>query len=86
MNKRTLHLLLLLLSLFWGNVALHAQISGTVYNDVNGMTDNTVNGTGVSSALLNVVLVNSGTNTVTAAMSVGAAGAYSFTGVSSAGF
>jgi len=59
------------------------SISGTVYNDANGLTDNTVNGTGTNAGSLNAVLVSSvlGTNTVIAVSPVSANGTYGFTGL-----
>jgi len=71
---------------------LHAQtfaISGTVFSDANGLTDNTVNGTGSNggSAALKAVLVNTVTNKVVAISTVSAAnGIYSFTNQSAGNY
>jgi hypothetical protein len=53
-------------------------ISGTVYNDVNGLTDLLVNGTGTNAGgTLNAVLINSASNVV-AVVAVAADGTYAF--------
>jgi hypothetical protein len=52
-------------------------ISGNVYNDVNGMTDNIVNGNGTNAGGLNAVLINSVGN-VAAITPVAADGTYIF--------
>lgn len=58
-------------------------ISGTVFNDANGLTDNTVNGTATNvGGTLNAVLVNAATGNVVAVIPVAANGTYSFTAVS----
>ena len=44
------------------------SITGKVYNDVNGLTDNNVNGTGVDSGFIQVLLINDSTNKVVAKM------------------
>lgn len=53
-------------------------ISGNVFNDVNGMTDNLVNGNGTNAGGLNAVLINNLGN-VTAVAPVAADGTYTFT-------
>lgn len=53
-------------------------ISGNVYNDVNGMTDNTVGGTGTNAGALFAVLYDNTTGKVGAVETVGANGAYNF--------
>ncbi|PRY28144.1 hypothetical protein CLV58_1301, partial [Spirosoma oryzae] len=55
-------------------------VSGTVLNDGNGLTDNTINGTGTNAGGLFVNLVN-GSGNVVASQAVPATGVYSFTGV-----
>jgi gliding motility-associated-like protein len=67
-------------------VAVNAQVSGTVFNDVNGLTDNTVGGTGSNAGGLNAVLVNTTSGNVTATVAVAADGTYSFTTVTSAAY
>jgi hypothetical protein len=52
-------------------------ISGTVFNDVNGMTDLLVNGTGTNAGGLNAVLINNLGN-VAAVTAVAADGTYAF--------
>jgi hypothetical protein len=52
-------------------------ISGNVFNDVNGMTDNLVNGNGTNAGGLNAVLINNVGN-VTAVTSVASNGTYTF--------
>lgn len=54
------------------------SISGNVFNDANGLTDNTVNGTGTNAGGLNAVLIDAGTNTVVAVVPVNADGTYQF--------
>lgn len=56
-------------------------VSGNVYNDVNGLSDNTVNGIGTNAGGLNAVLVNTTTSLVTATTAVNSAGVFSFTGL-----
>ncbi|WP_461138206.1 beta strand repeat-containing protein [Spirosoma pomorum] len=55
-------------------------IGGTVVNDVNGLTDNTINGTGTNAGGLFAILINSA-NTVVASLSVSPAGLYRFDNV-----
>jgi hypothetical protein len=55
-------------------------ISGNVYNDTNGLTDNTVNGPGTDAGGLNAVLVNS-LGTVVASAVIQSDGTYSFSEV-----
>jgi len=73
-------------SFFLFSVTADAQISGTVFNDVNGITDNTVNGTGSNAGGLNAVLVNTGTGNVAATVAVAANGTYTFASVTSANY
>ena len=69
-----------------GNVTLNfgdLTIAGTVYNDVNGLSDNTVNGTGAgtygaTNTQVYVSLVNATTNKVVAVATVATDGSYSF--------
>ena len=55
-------------------------VSGTVFNDANGMTDNTVNGTGSNAGGLYVVVVDANNNVVTS-VPVGSDGTYTLPGV-----
>ncbi|MFA6058903.1 MAG: T9SS type A sorting domain-containing protein [Taibaiella sp.] len=55
-------------------------VSGNVFNDVNGMTDNLVNGNGTNAGGLNAVLINNLGN-VAATTPVAADGTYMFTEV-----
>ncbi|WP_153797328.1 beta strand repeat-containing protein [Foetidibacter luteolus] len=61
--------------------ALSVQISGNVYNDANGLTDNTVSGTGTNAGGLNAILYNNTMGTVTSVVAVAANGTYSFHGI-----
>ncbi|PSK94135.1 choice-of-anchor L domain-containing protein [Taibaiella chishuiensis] len=70
--------------LFFCSYAANAQISGTVFNDLNGLVDNTVNGTGSNAGGLNAVLINTTTGNVTATTAVAANGTYSFPAPASA--
>ncbi|MBZ4192503.1 hypothetical protein [Niabella beijingensis] len=54
------------------------SLSGTVFNDANGLSDNTVNGTGTNAGGLNAVLIAAGANTVAAVVPVNADGTYTF--------
>lgn len=56
------------------------KISGTVFNDVNGLKDNIINGTGTNAGGLNALLVDTVGN-VAAMTAVAANGTYSFTGL-----
>ena len=59
-------------------------ISGTVFNDVNGLAGtpaNTVDGTATNAGGLNAVLVNTTTGNVVATQAIPAGGTYSFTDV-----
>lgn len=59
-------------------------INGNVYNDVNGLGDGTVNGTGINNpagSQLYAVLVDENENIVQTAVTIPASGAYSFTNV-----
>lgn len=56
------------------------KISGTVFNDANGLKDNIINGTGTNAGGLNAFLVDT-LGTVTAVTPVAANGTYSFTGL-----
>jgi gliding motility-associated-like protein len=73
-------------SFFIFSTAADAQISGTIFNDVNGITDNTVNGTGSNAGGINAVLVNVTTGNVAATTTVAANGTYSFAAVTSANY
>jgi hypothetical protein len=56
------------------------KISGTVFNDVNGLKDNIINGTGTNAGGLNAFLVDTVGN-VAAITAVAANGTYSFAGL-----
>lgn len=58
-----------------------ASISGTIFNDPNGLTDNLVNGTGTNAGGLNAVLVDNTTGNVVATSAVGSTGTYNLVGV-----
>ncbi|XZF16545.1 T9SS type A sorting domain-containing protein [Chitinophagaceae bacterium MMS25-I14] len=57
------------------------SVSGNVYDDANGLTDNTVNGTGTNGGGLNAVLIDNATGKVAATATVAANGTYSFAGI-----
>ena len=57
------------------------NISGNVYDDANGLTDNMVNGTGTNAGGLNSVLIDLNTGNAIAVTAVAADGTYSFTGI-----
>lgn len=59
--------------------ASKAQISGTVKNDVTGLSDATINGTGTNAGGLNAFLIDTVTNNVVAVNAVTATGDFSFT-------
>lgn len=85
MNRKfTISFCALFLFFLVGMQYAQAQISGTVYNDVNGLTDNTVNGTGANAGGLNAVLVNTTSGNVAAVTAVAANGTYTFAAVASA--
>jgi hypothetical protein len=57
-------------------------VSGNVYNDVNGLTDGIVNGTGTNvSGALKINLVETNTGRVVATTTVASNGAYNFDGI-----
>ncbi|GAB4041451.1 GEVED domain-containing protein [Spirosoma jeollabukense] len=60
-------------------LTISLNISGTVYNDVNGLTDNMVSGTGTNAGGLNAILYDNTTGQVAAIVPVAADGTYSFT-------
>jgi hypothetical protein len=60
-------------------------ISGNVFDDANGLTDATVNGTGTNAGGLNAVLVDANTGLVVAVVPVSAAGDYTFSNAASSG-
>lgn len=60
------------------------SIQGTVFNDVNGLTDNNVNGNGVDSGFIQVLLINDSTNKVVAKMRNGIGGVFIFDSVGKA--
>ncbi len=61
------------------------NLSGTVFNDANGLSDNTINGTGTNAGGLNAVLVDSAANVVRATVPVSSNGTYTFLNTSLAG-
>ena len=71
-----------------GNATINftTTVSGNVYNDIDGLTDNTVNNSAYTAGGLNAVLVNTTTNTVTATTTVTAGGTYTFTGLADANY
>lgn len=75
--------------LFFVTIVAQSQtINGNVFNDLNALTDNTVNGTGVSSLLgvqLRIHLVNT-LNIVVNTTNVGVGGTFSFTGVANGAY
>lgn len=62
------------------------SVSGKVYNDVNGLTDNNVNGNGVDSGFIQVLLINDSTNKVVAKMRNGTGGVFAFDSVGKASY
>jgi CshA-type fibril repeat protein len=56
------------------------SLAGNVFNDLDGLTDNTVDGTGLNPGGLNAILVDGTGNTV-ASVPVNADGTYSFAGL-----
>ncbi|SFC06407.1 GEVED domain-containing protein [Spirosoma endophyticum] len=65
------------------SLAISLNISGMVYNDANGLTDNTVSGTGTNAGGLNAILYDNTTGQVAAIVPVAADGTYSFTATAS---
>jgi gliding motility-associated-like protein len=57
---------------------LETYIMGTVYNDVNGMTDDWVNGTATNAGGINAILIDTVTNLVVANTAVAANGLFTF--------
>jgi len=69
------------------NTVLLNSISGTVYNDTNGLTDNTVNGTGTNAGgTLNAILYDITTGSVASVTSVASGGTYTLSGTSGDNF
>lgn len=67
---------------FGANAAM-VSISGTVFNDANGLTDNTINGTGINAGgSLYVVLYDNTTGKVAAYTAVNPDGTYTLNGLS----
>ncbi len=68
------------------SIPLSIVVSGTVHNDVNGLTDGNVNGAGTSAGgSLYVSLVNA-SNVVIATLLVAADGTYSFVGINAGNY
>ncbi|MFT3682113.1 MAG: GEVED domain-containing protein [Ferruginibacter sp.] len=61
-------------------IAVSATVSGTISQDANGITDNMVNGSGVTVSGLNVVLYDNTTGKVIATSPVAPGGAYTLNG------
>jgi uncharacterized protein YjdB len=61
-------------------------VSGNVYNDVNGLTDNIVNGTGTNAGGTLYANLVDGNNKVVAATAVASDGTYSFTAISAGAY
>ena len=61
------------------------NVSGTVFNDANGLTDGFINGTGTNAGGLFAVLVN-GSNAVVQSVTIAANGTYTFTNVSAGSY
>ncbi len=57
---------------------LPVSISGNVFNDANGLNDNTVNGVGTNGGGLNVIVYNNTTGKIQAIMALPANGVYGF--------
>lgn len=57
------------------------SVSGTVYNDLNGLTDNLINGIPFNAGGLYAVLINTATNNIAAVQAVGSNGTYNFNSV-----
>ncbi|MBZ4188077.1 hypothetical protein [Niabella beijingensis] len=73
--------------LFTVGVSMAAyNVSGNVLNDANGLTDNTVNGTGTNAGGLNAVLIDPVTNVVIATVPVNPDGTYSFSNIASGNY
>jgi hypothetical protein len=62
------------------------SITGTVFNDGNGLTDSTVNGIGTNVGGLNAVLVDAATGNVLAVVPVAIDGTYIFEGLASGNY
>ena len=62
-------------------VVLSVPASGTVFDDANGLNDNTVNGNGSNGGGLNAILYDNTTGAVAAVVAVAADGTYNFPGV-----
>jgi hypothetical protein len=65
---------------------LSFSISGTIYDDTNGLSDNTVNGTGTNAGSLYAVLYDAVADTVVAKVAVAAGGTYSFSGLNAGNY
>jgi hypothetical protein len=74
-------LLVLLISLSSFQSSAQTSISGTVFNDANGLTDNTVNGTPSGMGGLNIVLYDNTLLQVANVVAVAPNGTYSFANV-----
>lgn len=62
------------------------EISGNVYDDVTGLTDNQINGTGTNAGGLYAMLINPSTNKVVAMVAVAADGSFKMTSVGTGNF
>ena len=59
------------------------SISGNVFNDVNGLTNSTIDGAGTNAGGINVIVYNTTTGKIQAIMAVPSSGVYSFSGLPS---
>ena len=57
------------------------SIAGNVFNDANGLNDNTVNGPGTNAGGLNVIVYNNTTGKIQAITALPSSGVYSFSGL-----
>lgn len=66
--------------LFGASIQKPATVSGTVFNDTNGLSDSIINGTGTNAGGLNAILVDGSGNDV-ASVAVAVDGTYSLLGI-----
>ena len=66
--------------MFGTSIQKPVTVSGTVFNDTNGLSDSTINGTGTNAGSVNAILVD-GSGNVVASTAVAADGTYSFPGI-----
>ena len=72
----------------FGIMQLATGLSGNVFNDANGLTDNTVNGSGINTATASLLYINvlDGSNNVVATTAVNLDGSYSITGINAGNY